>query len=48
MVTAATKKVIMVIISFGGTEGLERWTERLGALFQQYASGIEIATAIVA
>jgi len=48
MVTAATKKVITVIISFGGTEGLERWTERLGALFQQYAWGIEIATAIVA
>jgi DNA/RNA-binding domain of Phe-tRNA-synthetase-like protein len=47
MVTASTKKVIAVIISFGGVEGLERWTQRLGALFGQYASGTEIASEIV-
>jgi DNA/RNA-binding domain of Phe-tRNA-synthetase-like protein len=47
MVTAATKKVIAVIISFGGAEGLERWMQRLGALFAQYASGSEIVTEIV-
>ena len=47
MVTAGTKKVIAVIISFGGAEGLERWVERLGALFAQYSSGAEIATEIV-
>ena len=47
MVTAATKEVLAVIVSFGGAENLERWTQRLGALLQQYASGTEIATNIV-
>jgi DNA/RNA-binding domain of Phe-tRNA-synthetase-like protein len=47
MVTAATKKVIAVIISFGGAEKLEQWPERLGALFVWYASGSEIAMEIV-
>jgi DNA/RNA-binding domain of Phe-tRNA-synthetase-like protein len=47
MVTAVTKKVMAVIISFGGAEGLERWTERLGALFAQYAAGTEIVSNIV-
>src|SRR6266849_5612730 len=46
MVTAATKEVLAVIVSFGGTEGLERWTQRLAALLQQYASGTEIVTAL--
>ena len=47
MVTAATKEVLAVIVSFGGTENLERWTQRLGALLQQYAAGNEIITNIV-
>ena len=47
MVTAATKEVLAVIVSFGGAENLERWTQRLGALLKQYASGTEIATNIV-
>jgi DNA/RNA-binding domain of Phe-tRNA-synthetase-like protein len=47
MVTAATKEVLAVIVSFGGAENLDRWTQRLGALLQQYASGSEIATRIV-
>ena len=47
MVTAATKEVLAVIVSFGGTENLERWTQRLAALLQQYASGTEIVTKIV-
>ena len=47
MVTAATKEVLAVIVSFGGAENLERWTQRLGALLQQYASGTEIAANIV-
>src|SRR5207249_739820 len=47
MVTAATKEVLAVIVSFGGAENLERWTQRLGALFEQYASGTEIAANIV-
>jgi len=47
MVTAATKEVLAVIVSFGGPENLDRWTQRLGALLQQYASGTEIATNII-
>ena len=47
MVTAATKEVLAVIVSFGGAENLERWTQRLRALFEQYASGTEIAANIV-
>src|SRR5712692_4069400 len=47
MVTAATKEVLAVIVSFGGAENLERWTQRLGALLQQYAAGNEIITNIV-
>jgi DNA/RNA-binding domain of Phe-tRNA-synthetase-like protein len=47
MVTAATKEVLAVTVSFGGAENLERWTQRLGALLQQYASGTEIVTNIV-
>jgi len=42
MVTSETKHVLAVIISFGGKEGLDRWTERLGRLFQQFAGGREI------
>src|SRR5712671_1988955 len=44
MVTAATKEVLAVIISFGGPKSLERWTQRLGALLQQYAVGTDIVT----
>jgi len=47
MVTAATREVLAVIVSFGGAENLERWTQRLGALLQQYASGTEIVTKMV-
>jgi len=47
MVTAATKEVLAVIVSFGGAENLDRWTQRLGALLAQYANGTEIAIRIV-
>jgi DNA/RNA-binding domain of Phe-tRNA-synthetase-like protein len=47
MVTAETKEVLAIIVSFGGAENLERWTQRLGALLQQYAAGTEMATNIV-
>ncbi len=47
MVTAATREVLAVIVSFGGAENLERWTQRLGALLQQHAAGTEILTNIV-
>lgn len=41
MVTAQTKRVIGVIISFGGPDGLERWTQRMIDLLQRDASGRE-------
>jgi DNA/RNA-binding domain of Phe-tRNA-synthetase-like protein len=47
MVTTETKEVLAVIVSFGGPENLDRWTQRLGALLQQYAAGTEIVTSIV-
>jgi DNA/RNA-binding domain of Phe-tRNA-synthetase-like protein len=47
MVTTATKQILAVIVSFGGSENLERWTQRLGALLQEYTSGTEIVTNIV-
>jgi DNA/RNA-binding domain of Phe-tRNA-synthetase-like protein len=44
MVTGETKHVLAIIISFGGKEGLERWTQRLAALLVQIAAGTEITT----
>lgn len=37
MVTPATAHVAAILISFGGSEGLESWCERMVALFAQYA-----------
>jgi DNA/RNA-binding domain of Phe-tRNA-synthetase-like protein len=44
MVTAATKEVLAVIISFGGTEGVERWAQRMSELLTEHAAaqGVEI------
>jgi hypothetical protein len=39
MVTLETKRVMAIIISFGGVEGLERWAERMSELQKRYASG---------
>ena len=47
MVTAKTKEVLAIIISFGGSEGLERWAERLTALLQEYANGTGVSSNIV-
>ena len=47
MVTAETKEVLAILVSFGGPESLDRWTQRLGALLQQYAAGTEVTTSIV-
>jgi len=47
MVTAATKEVIAIVISFGGKDGLERWTQRMTELFQKYAAGEAIESQIV-
>jgi DNA/RNA-binding domain of Phe-tRNA-synthetase-like protein len=47
MVTAATRSVAAILISFGGVEGLERAGERMSALLQKYAEGREVAFALV-
>src|SRR5579863_677436 len=47
MVTSETKQVMAIIISFGGKEGLERWTQRMRELFQRFASGQECETALI-
>jgi DNA/RNA-binding domain of Phe-tRNA-synthetase-like protein len=41
MVTAETKRVLGVIVSFGGSEGLDRWTQRMIDLLQRDASASE-------
>jgi DNA/RNA-binding domain of Phe-tRNA-synthetase-like protein len=48
MVTTDTRQVFAVIISFGGKEGLDRWTQRLSDLFQRHASGNSLEQNIIA
>ena len=38
MVTGETQQVLAIIVSFGGTDVLERWTQRLVELLQRHAS----------
>jgi DNA/RNA-binding domain of Phe-tRNA-synthetase-like protein len=47
MVTAETQHVIATIISFGGKDPLERWTQRMVALLERYASARECAVTMV-
>lgn len=47
MVTSETKHVLAVIISFGGKEGLDRWTQRMRDLFQRCASAQEYTTELI-
>jgi DNA/RNA-binding domain of Phe-tRNA-synthetase-like protein len=47
MVTAETKSVLAIIVSFAGPENLDRWTQRMSALLTQYASGKDLAIRIV-
>jgi DNA/RNA-binding domain of Phe-tRNA-synthetase-like protein len=47
MVTSKTEGILAVIVSFGGIEGLDRWTERLSTLLSQYASGQRVDIHIV-
>ena len=42
MVTAATKEVFVVIVSFGGVENLSRWTERISMLLTEHAAGQDL------
>jgi DNA/RNA-binding domain of Phe-tRNA-synthetase-like protein len=47
MVTLGTKRVVAIIISFGGADGLGRWAERMSDLSKRYASGRNIQTQVV-
>ncbi|HYL10301.1 MAG TPA: phenylalanine--tRNA ligase beta subunit-related protein [Candidatus Acidoferrales bacterium] len=42
MVTAAAKKILLVVISFGGAQGIERWTARAADLLARYASASHV------
>ena len=37
MVTAKTKEILAIIVSFGGPDTLDRWTKRMAALLVEYA-----------
>ncbi|HEY6269143.1 MAG TPA: phenylalanine--tRNA ligase beta subunit-related protein [Candidatus Acidoferrum sp.] len=47
MVTAETKEVLAVIISFGGADGLERWAQRMSALLTLHAAAQEVTIQII-
>jgi len=47
MVTAETKQVLAVIVSFGGAEGLQKWGERMTQLLERYAGGRAFGLTIV-
>ena len=48
MVTSKTEGILAVIVSFGGAEGLDRWTQRMSTLLSQYASAQKVETRILA
>ena len=48
MVTTETKRFAAIIVSFGGSGPLERWTQRMVALLERYASARECEVSIVA
>jgi DNA/RNA-binding domain of Phe-tRNA-synthetase-like protein len=47
MVTASTKEIVALIVSFGGAGDLERWTRRLAELLGVYAGGRNERTWVV-
>jgi DNA/RNA-binding domain of Phe-tRNA-synthetase-like protein len=47
MVTEATKRVIAIIVSFGGGPGLAAWAERMAASLVEYACGKNMAITMV-
>jgi DNA/RNA-binding domain of Phe-tRNA-synthetase-like protein len=48
MVTAGTKEIVALIVSFGGAAELERWSRRLAELLGIYAAGRNEKTWVVA
>ncbi len=47
MVASETRHVLAVIISFGGKEGLDRWSQRLSELFHRFAGGQECHISLI-
>ena len=47
MVTEATRRVLAIIVSFGGTSGLEQWNAHLSRLLTAHASGKSVLTRVV-
>src|SRR5437879_8145399 len=47
MVTAETKEVLAIIVSFAGPENLDRWTQRMSALLAQYAAAENVGIQVV-
>ena len=48
MVTASTKRVLAILVSFAGPSGLEQWNQKLSELFTSHCSATAIETRIVA
>jgi DNA/RNA-binding domain of Phe-tRNA-synthetase-like protein len=47
MVTEATKRVLSILISFGGTPELTAWADRMGALLKEHASARTVVIQLV-
>jgi DNA/RNA-binding domain of Phe-tRNA-synthetase-like protein len=47
MVTERTKRVLAIIVGFGGTEGLEKWGQRMAGLLAKHAGGQDCEVTIV-
>jgi DNA/RNA-binding domain of Phe-tRNA-synthetase-like protein len=47
MVRLETRRVVMVVFSFTGPQGLEQWVSRASELLQQYCGGEGIKTSVV-
>jgi DNA/RNA-binding domain of Phe-tRNA-synthetase-like protein len=47
MVTPATQRIAAIVVSFGGSEGLETPCQRMSELLQRYAEGSEIENVVV-
>lgn len=47
MVTAATRSVLAIFVSFGGPENLSRYVERMQSLFAAHATGCDFEFVIV-
>jgi DNA/RNA-binding domain of Phe-tRNA-synthetase-like protein len=48
MVTPATQRIAAILVSFGGSEGLDTSCQRMTELLQRYATGTSFSTSIVA